>query len=582
MKKRTKKILLISLAVTLVIVFALGLSMNLILSNILDRTIKSELKKLNESGELDIRVKKVRVNVFSRSLIFKGITAVPDSSFLEDFKNGNSLKPTLPKVSISSLRLKGIDVYDFVINREVHLNRIVVDDVDLTLFKTSRYQKLLKKEVTNNTFAIDSIMIKGLKEVGLSKIEIDSYKFRMIDVITQDTFNSYKGSEFEVRGISLDAYLGSSGYFKFNTEKLRIKLRRQRFEIKGDKYYLYFNKFDFSFSDSLIVISEFVFKPKKDRFKIAASQKFNTVVFDAEAKEVRIHGLKIGEMLRSGIVDIDSVVVDRLKIELYKDKNKPFDLKKRPLFPQQGLKKLKLPLHIDKVIVKNSSLNYTDKPENKEKLMVVDLTEMNAEISFITSIKDSLKSGKYLSVNFKAKLMDASALRVDLIMPYNSKVDTFYYSGSLGRAQFVKFNPAIYPATGIKFDNGTLNSLEFAVQASPKRAEGSMTMLYDDLEAEITKKEVEKKDKTLSWLVNAVLPKSNPNKNGNVKVVVVEADRVSHKGMINLIWKSVQSGLVNTILPTGKKVKEDKKDDSGKDKKNKKDKKKWWQRKKKK
>jgi len=581
MKKRTKKILFISLAVTLVIVFALGLSMNLILSNILDKTIKSELKKLSESGELDIRVDKVRVNVFSRSLIFKGIIAVPDSSFLEDFKNGNSLKPTLPKVSISSLKLKGIDIYDFVINREVHLNRIAIDDVDLTLFKTSKYKKLPKEEMTNSTFSIDSIMIKGLNEISLSKIEIESYDFRMIDVITKDTFNSYNGSEFEIRGISLDAYHGTNGYFKFNTEKLRIKLRRQRFDLKGGNYYLYFNKFDFSFSDSLIIISEFAFKPKKDRFKIAASQKFNNIVFDAEVKEVSIHGFKIGAMIRNGIVDIDSVVVDGLKMELYKDKNKPFDLDKRPLFPQQGLKKLKLPLHIDKVIVKNSRLNYTDKPEKKEKLMVVDLTEMSADINFITSIKDSLKSGKYLSVNFKAKLMNASDLRVDLIMPYNSRVDTFYYSGSLGRAQFVKFNPAIYPATGIKFDKGTLNSLEFAVQASPKRAEGIMTMLYDDMEAEITKKDVEKKDKTLSWLVNAVLPQSNPNKNGNVKVVVMEADRVSHKGMVNLIWKSVQSGLVNTILPTGKKVKEDKKKDSGKDNKNKKDKKKWWQKKKK-
>ena len=190
--------------------------------------------------------------------------------------------------------------------------------------------------------------------------------------------------------------------------------------------------------------------------------------------------------------------------------------------------------------------------------MKVDISNLNAEISYVTSVKDSLNSGKDLELQLNGVLMGTSVLKLSIIMPYNSPVDTFYFSGELSGGDFKKFNPALFPVTGIKFNGGHISSMKFFAHASPKSSKGLMTMLYEDLEAEIPKKDVQKTNKFLSFTANTVLRTSNPNKHGKTKVALVKANRVEYKGFGNLLWKTVQSGMLNTILPTGKTHKEEK------------------------
>lgn len=558
MTKKARKRLLIVLAVLVVFVVAIGLSLNFILGSIMTKAVNAELFKISNESELNITIDNIKVNVFSRTLIFKGISVKVDSSYFEEFKLGNTNKPTLTEFYISDLRLRGFDVSNYLFNRHLDLKKILIKGVDLNVYRADKYKKMPLKNTANKQFDLDSLYIKGLNKIDLSKVEVDKFSFHMIEAKSGDTINSYNGTQFEIRGISLDSHNGSEGYFKINTNKLNLKLRRQRFDLKGGNYFVYFKKLDFYFADSTIRISDFMFKPARDKYKIAASLEFTQEVIDVEVKAISIHGLKVGDAIRYGIVDIDSILIDKLKIELYKDKNKPWNYDKRPMFLQQKLKHLKQPLHIDMVKVSNSKLIYSERPKDSKKLLVVDISNMNAQLDFVTSIRDSLRSGKKLKINLNGYLMNTSHLNLDVIMPYNSRVDTFYFAGSLGPADFVKFNPAIYPATGIKFDAGKLESVMFSANASPKGAKGKMTMRYSGLEAEVTKKDVEEKDKTLSWLANAVLPKSNPSKKGKLKVAKIEVDRIEYKGLGNLIWKSVQSGLVNTILPTGKKIKQEK------------------------
>ena len=52
--------------------------------------------------------------------------------------------------------------------------------------------------------------------------------------------------------------------------------------------------------------------------------------------------------------------------------------------------------------------------------------------------------------------------------------------------------------------------------------------------------------------------KGNPGKNDKVREVIMSFDRVEYKGLGNYLWKTIQSGLVNTIAPIGKKTDESK------------------------
>ena len=559
MSKKSKLIFKIFGAIVLVILIV-GLSLNFILGSFVSSAVNSQLKIINTKNHLDISIETVKVNVFSTTIILKGIDIKPDSTVQSAFDTGNSDKASIYEFKIADLRLRGVGLAKILFEKHLALRRIIVKGISLDIVKGTKKTKSTA-QVTHKkkSISIDSLHIGYFNQIDLSKIDIEQYSLNIINAHMGDTATSYKGDKLDLNGIRLDAYEGIEGVFHFNTEKLNLKLRRQRYDLKGGDYFLYFEKLDFSFSDSLIKISDFQFKPTRDKFELASSFKYTKEVFDVDLSSLSIHGLKVGNAIKTGVVDIDSIVVDALNIAIFKDKNQPWDYNKRPQFIQQKLKKLKQPIYIDKVIVKNSKLKYSDRAKGAKDIMVVDITNMNAQLNFVTSIRDSLRSGKDLTINLKGKLMDSSPLNLDIVMPYTSRVDTFYFSGSLGKAQFKVFNPAIYPAAGIKFTQGTLNSVFFSCSASPKASAGTMTMLYSEMEAEVIKKEVEENSKALTWIANAVIPTSNPSKKGKTTIAKISVDRVEYKGLGNLIWKSVQSGLVNTINPFGKVVKEDKK-----------------------
>ena len=577
MTKKGRKILLVILASIIIILLALILSLNLIMGKIINNTIDNQLELMSEQTDKYLSVEKVRFNIFSRTISIKNIIIKPDSSLIENLKHGKLDHVSVTDIKIASLKLQGFDIYELLIDRNLILKKIILKGSNFTIYKNENRAEVVEDENASPPFSVDSIYIEGLNRINLSKVVVDNYTYTIVKVNSNDTVFSFGGSDFEIKGLALESSENTKGFFRFNNEKLSLKMRQQRIDLKNANYFIYLKKLDFSFSDSIISIDNLKVKPTKDKYKLGASYKYTKEVFDVEVKSTKIYGYNIGTAIRHGIFEIDSVLIDGLNIDLYKDRTRPFDLEKRPLFIQEQLKHLELPLHISKILISNSKFTYEMRPEGSKKLLHVNITKINADMGFITSIKDSLQSGKRLRINLSGQLMGVSSLDLKIIMPYNSAVDTFYFSGTLGSADFAKFNPALYPATGIKFKGGKLNSMKFYANASPKSAKGLMTMLYDDLEAEIPKKDAKESNKFLSFGANAVLRTSNPNKKGKTRIALIQNDRIEYKGFGNLLWKSVQSGLVNTILPTGKSHKEEKKNkNKGNNAPQENLKKKWW------
>ena len=53
-------------------------------------------------------------------------------------------------------------------------------------------------------------------------------------------------------------------------------------------------------------------------------------------------------------------------------------------------------------------------------------------------------------------------------------------------------------------------------------------------------------------MANAVTLSNNPVNGKDIKAVEIGFERNKNKGIIGYIWRTIQSGLVRTILPTNK------------------------------
>lgn len=545
---------LLLLGVVVILVFFL----NTILSSLISKVVHNQLDDINSKGNIALSVEKVQINIFSKSLRLKGVEIRPDSLYFEDFKQGKTDKTIASHFYLSELKIKGFSLFKILISKEISIESILASRIDLTLYKS--YTDLKKPDnselAAKNSF--DSIYIKGIEQINLSRIEFDDFNLHILHAQKEDTLFSYKGKEMDISGIALEDYKEAKSFFRFNNDSLKIHFYNQNFDVEKGNYRIFFEDIVYDFPKKSINILNFTLKPSMDKAALASTYPYNSEVYDVEVKNMGINGFYLDSVVRHGLVALDSIVVDGLNLSIYKDLTKPFNLKKRPKFLNQKLKAIEHPLHIDLVKVRNAFFSYREKHESSKDLMAIDIADMNADINYITTVKDSLQSGKNLSILVAGKLNKVADMKVNIYMDYNTWNDSYSFTGSLGSAKFKAFESALFPAAGIKFKGGVLNSMQFTVHGTPvEGTHGRMSMLYSNINANLIKGNKEKK--AISWMAHSVSVSSNPSKNGKLRIGLIEAERVPYKGFGNLLWKSVLSGMINTINPLGKTVNNPKK-----------------------
>ena len=432
---------------------------------------------------------------------------------------------------------------------------LVFSSVIIFVFQKRKSQKQARQIADYASKDWQTIINKGEND----KIEFKKFKVYVVDLETEEIIREQKNLGIEIRGIELDKISDSLDLFMLNTDAAVIEFPKQEFNLPGGYYKLGFKHLKITPADSLIVLKGLKLKTTySDKYEMAKKLHFTSEIFDIDLEELRVINLDFGKAVREGSIYIDTVLVSGLNLSLLMDKRLPFNEAKHPKLPNQLVKGLKFPLYVDHIIIENSELVYQEKMPDHEKPMTAILGDLYVHIRRATSIRDSIMTRKPMTMNLKSKLMKKPWMEVDFVFPLYRANDTFFYSGQLAGAKLSIFNDAAFPAIGVKFIDGHLDGITFKGSANPYFSKGEFTMLYTNLKAEVIKKDQVSKNKFATWAANAALRNANPGKNGTTRVAEMEFERVIYKGFGNIVWKTLQSGITNTISPVGKNVKEDK------------------------
>ncbi|MDX9906495.1 MAG: hypothetical protein RBS55_07925, partial [Bacteroidales bacterium] len=165
-------------------------------------------------------------------------------------------------------------------------------------------------------------------------------------------------------------------------------------------------------------------------------------------------------------------------------------------------------------------------------------------------VNDSVED--FIQINVKAKIMGEGPLNADLVLPLEGNTRAIRCSGSVGAMKVVPLNGMLEPSINIKFNDGLLTRMTFAFEGDERLSNGWMEFLYKDLNVAILKKEPGKEWGFLSMLANTVTLSNNPHSGKDPKIVAIGYERDRNKGVINFIWKTIQSGMIRTIIPVNK------------------------------
>lgn len=547
-KKRFFRITIVfGLLITLVLIF-----LNTILEKTIVRYLENELFVANQVKDYNVTIGDLDVNIFKGQLKIKNISVTPSKVLLADTIPNKILQ----SIQINNGSLSGLGVYDLVVSKDISISSIIFDKflIDFYLPENSQPTKEtnLKK---HSTFSLDSIRIPKIKNIDLGEIRLANYDINIIKKETNDTLSSFSGEQFVFKGIDLDLVEGTEDIFALDKSNLEVHLEKQAYNMPGGLYYVAFDKLYYRYTEQDILLTNFELKPIGEKQDFSKKFDYAFEIYEATVDTLLINAFDSNALLSYGAIVMGQINISGLDFSILKDKSKPWNLNKRPKLPHTALKEMKHPLHVDTITIKNSKLTYIEKLETTEKLLKVDIFNLNGTIKNVTSYKENQIAATDLTVDLHANMLNALPVSVNLKFPYTPNNDTFYFSGfAEDISQFNKLNPIIYPAILMKFKSGSLDGLNFNGSANNYFSKGNLTILYSDLELEIYSQK-DNEDKKLSWLANSLAKKSNPNKNGKTTVGEIDFERIQHKGLGNFFWKSIQSGIVNSLSPIGKQKK---------------------------
>ena len=538
-----KRSLKISLFVVSIIILLLFLS-KIYISSFVENKIVDLINNSN-SDKYTTKVKEVNFKLFDRSITLNNLFIGLKTNHKLNSLSQNIKNDSLERITISTIKINDVYFLDYILKKNVRIGQIEINDVFIR-----ETNKKKSKSNDEKTFNIDSIHIEKINAFEIDRLNFNNIQYSVFDSISEKFVFRHKPVSFNLDGFKLKKV--KNEIFKIELIDEIFKINDIELDVSEENYTLFIDEVNLNTKTSNIQVINLKYEPIEGKIDLAKKYKFNNSVFIFDIGKINLYHINLTKLIQNKGVFIDSILISKGEFEFYKDRRKPFDKSLNKKLPQDILKELKIPVYIEHVSFEDCLLLAENRFPHKDMEMKLSINNIYAKINNISNIKDY--SNTPVKINVHGNLMNKGSLKVNFIIPMNDPKNTFYFDGSLGTSKFKYYDDIIYPTLGLKILKGNLDKLTFNAKANNYSSSGTMKMLYRDLNATVYKKKSLEKNKFLSWAVGVVLHNSNPVKHKKERVAIMYHKREKFKGFGNYLWKTLQSGIVNTLSPAGNKT----------------------------
>ena len=539
----------IRLALLIFAVLALVfLGLNTLLETVTDGYLQNKLKLQQQDAPYQVQYADLNLNIYTQELQLAGLSILPG-------RGAPGGRDTLPEKGLQGLhvgtaRVRGINLSNFLWNKTLDIHSIDLDTLELILIR-----KDPDEENTGDAprgLLLDSLELPGIREILLGDFHLGYFSSHLLEPETGDTLSVFESADLRITGMGMEEQnRGRTHTFIPHLDEMELHMGRQQYEFGEGLYALQYDGLSYRHGEEVLRIEGLAVRPELEADAFAARHPYSYARYKANIREIRLKGVGLSRILGTGTLSVGRMEIDQLEAEIFRDKTKPDEPGKNTPLPSRSLEAMGFRMSLDTLQLKNSTLSYYERLPDTDKHVEVSFSGLNGEIRNIRSSQWALDAEESLELELQTDLLGAIAVSLDLEMPYGR--DALYFRGhTSGSSRLSELNPTVYPAMGMRFGGGRLDGITFNARGSSRSMRGELTMLYSDLEVELFKRD-QSENKTLSWIANAVVQHSNPNRRGRVLVAEIDAERDPSKGVMNYVWKSIQSGVVNTFNPLGKR-----------------------------
>ncbi|MEK6783627.1 MAG: DUF748 domain-containing protein [Bacteroidota bacterium] len=552
---------------------------NRLLSDALNKSFNSSIV----SDMYELKFENLLVNPFEGSIRVFNFSLQPREKPLHDYPYINSSF----RVKTEKLTLKNVEIFTLLKLNTLILERISITKPDVTLTLAGKRHIMLP-------FA-DSTTLKSPEEEK-KKRALDSYtlnEFQLIDASIQ-VFNSNKEREFTIRNfnislnnlllnqqpgeyqasvndaaVSIGEFTGdmqkgvlqhvSFKDFKIGIDSLAIQftldtltyrfhdfntgLRDLDIHTADSLFHVSMQSFDLSYQDKSIKLKEISFKPNVKHAVLQKKYTFQHTEFSGTAGKLDILQVNFDSLIYAQKIFIDEIVLDNVKAFIFKDKTKPLDTTRMPVYLGQTVAAISLPVRIKHVKATHVQLENTErKPDSA--YAKVNITRATLDVKNITNLSTETGLLMHADAYINGKAHFKAGLNFHYLKPQ------FTFDGVVEKFNLPDLNPLIQAYTPAKINKGISDEITFSGVGKKTAANGTLRFLYHDLEVDLQLKEKAKwVSSVIAFTANSVLNNSNPASSDlPAREVKFQIVRDMNKGFVNVLIKSILNGLKETMI----------------------------------
>jgi len=446
--------------------------------------------------------------------------------------NGASMDSS--SLACKTIQLKGISWWQLLVHNQLKVRVLSVGNVqgniNGAMDESEETEAKTKKEPQLKSIYIDDIF---LEKVNINFDQKEKFKIKLGDLRLH--FNQ----------------------LKYDFEDIQKALTYQGFEMSfengkwipyGGNHYLESGKMQSNMEEKDFEIKDLIYKKFYDRERTNTKDKKERLHF--KAKSIVGSDLDYQKLIAGEGVFLKNLTLDNSNLDVFvKKKRKPCESCYKA-FLHEKLIKAKLPVHIEKVELKNNGISIDIENVEKEKMAHVDFEKIYASVYHISNIEEQIKTNPKIIADVQTLFMGEEKLETQIKCNLNDPQYGYEFKATLDKMNLLVMNDVLEFGTKARVKSGDLKSLTMQVKGNQEVSTGTMNFQYENLEVELLREKKIKVKKFLSKVINKLaIQKSNKKSEGNFKEGKIYFLRNKNKGLFAQWWGAIQSGFQSTILP---------------------------------
>ncbi|WP_165749506.1 hypothetical protein [Cellulophaga sp. Z1A5H] len=440
----------------------------------------------------------------------------------------------LHKAVVDSAKIGSVVIDGFQYIHFLRTGNIAIENIEITGLSASFY--------TKDTTGIPKKNPSPLKkQITVEHFQLSDADMKLIDIRNNSILISGEHVDLGLQGIKVSS----------STIHNQIPFTYSTYILEADNLKtsvgLYENlTIDHLKADGAIAINGLELKTKYSK---AALQKHITKERDwvhLKVPEATLSKLDFLVEQDSFSVEIPSVVLKGLDLEMYRNKLMPDDYTLKDMFGK-SIRNLPFGLNIPCLMIENGKVSYSE-------LVALGTTPGELLFTEITSVIKNISSTgtKPLSIKNKAKLMGVAPIALDWSFYQENGAHLFKASGVISNFDTEKLDSFLKPNLRAQAE-GTIDALYFTISGDEFVSSGDLKMSYSDFSFVVLKKDRLGVNKLLTALVNIFTNDGSKTDEFGFRHAQIKVERDPTKSFFNYLWLNVKAGILHTFTGNGKK-----------------------------